>query len=887
MEFIDEDYRLYFATKNNEEIIINGDLLEQLKHFDHSSLPENTKIIQSLFPFFELSFNEGSSLIIYYFPIKCKININQSKKEILLYSLQHLKLILLQLNEEYQNPYFYSNYFKKEILINGCQLQEKDFAFETEIEIKDKKKEEYTENIKLIYKELKSIYANENELTYEFISPNFNIYYRNLSINLKDKFNYIYSNNRKSLESEFSLFLDDDSEMIYPICGPNNIGKTITSLRIQKLYYLQGIKSLYLNLKFYFNKPSEDIDLKINTLIKECFYFVENEEELVYLYDKFQKTKAIVDALNILYIYLISKKIAPKKFFIIIDNYQLKYDSFNILDSLSGIKVFLLSPVNDKDVQNNLISIQYEKALKLYKVIEEKQLKKIIRYKYYESLFEFSFFNSVILFENKIRDKVKEISKEEVEENKIEEKFKFIFDILSQFNLIPKYVIKFIYHYFSIYDFLFDEFKKVFFKLIYYESDKIIDITKIDKLLKNKNIIQKTEIGKPGNKDLSEEEYLVFIKYIPLKYINYFSNNKGKLYFYYSFPLFEQILNEYNEYFKSKEIFYDKNTTGSQKGKAFEKIIITQLKIFNYLNIDGHLEVNTIINMDFTKNYELLDKKYIQNKKNILITQKNEQGKDYDFAIYKPKNKQLILFQAKYQIDRNLINHKNSYIETSKDVLKNFRKSFDDNSIENVYLLYISSKEYNKRKKLKNLLSRNQINCLFYSVRNKYFSFNFEDKVDDIECTNSFLLLPELKNYIEQGIKNERNSSQNNNASEEDIFFLNKKIKKNYNKDKIYEQFEKNCILKTIGFTLGKLIKIDCFNNERIKINRRKEYIIIFSLKDDDDSIVDFDKPIGLIYYEKEKEITLEITQNKRYDNYEELFQQFSINSHYGIGEKR
>ena len=116
---------------------------------------------------------------------------------------------------------------------------------------------------------------------------------------------------------------------------------------------------------------------------------------------------------------------------------------------------------------------------------------------------------------------------------------------------------------------------------------------------------------------------------------------------------------------------------------------------------------------------------------------------------------------------------------------------------------------------------------------------------------------------------------------------MNKKIKKNYNKDIIYEQFEKNCILKTIGFTLGKLIKIDCFNNERIKINRIKEYIILFSLKDDDDSIVDFKKPIGIIYYENEKEITLEITQNKRYDNYEELFQQFSVNSHYGIGEKK
>ena len=654
MEFIDENYQLYFATKNDEEIIINSNLLEQLKHFDHSSLPENTKIIQSLFPYFELSFSEGSSLIIYYFPIKCTININQSKKEILLYSLQHLKLILLQLNEEYQNPYFYSNYFKKEILINGVQLQEKDFACETEIEIKDKKIEEYAEKIKLIYKELKSIYENKNDLTYEFISPNFNIYYRNLPIRLTDKFNYIYSNNRKSMETDFRLFLNNDSEMLFPICGPNNIGKTITSLRIQKLYYLQGIKSLYLNLKFYFNKPFENIDLKINTLIKECFFFVENEEELIYLYGKFHKTKAIIDALNVVYKYLLSKKFAQKKFFIIIDDYRLKYDSFNILNLLSEFKIFLLSPVCDKDVQNNLISIKYEKALKLYKVIEEKQLKKIIRYKYYDSLFDFSYFNSVI-FKNKIKDKVKEISKENKEENKIEEKFNFIYYILSQFNFIPKYVIKFIKDYYSIYDLLFDEFKKVFFKLIYYESDKITDRTKIDKLLKNKNIIQKTEVEKPDNEALSEEEYFEFIKYIPLQYINYFSNNEGKMYFYYSFPLSEQILNEYNDYFKSKEIFFNKNATGSQKGKAFEKIIITQLKIFNCLNIDGHLEVNTIINMDFSNNYKLLDKKYIQNKKNILITQKNEQGKDYDFAIYKPKNKQLILFQAKYQIDNNLI----------------------------------------------------------------------------------------------------------------------------------------------------------------------------------------------------------------------------------------
>ena len=365
-------------------------------------------------------------------------------------------------------------------------------------------------------------------------------------------------------------------------------------------------------------------------------------------------------------------------------------------------------------------------------------------------------------------------------------------------------------------------------------------------------------------------------------------NNERNLYFYYSFPLFKQILNEYTEYFKSKEIFYNNNAPGNQKGKAFEKIVITQLKIFNRLNIEGHLEVNTIINMDFTDNYKLLDKEYIKTKKNILITQENEQGKDYDFAIYKPENKELILFQAKYQIDNNLISKKDSYIESSNTVLTNFKKSFDDNSIEKVYLLYISSEEYNikKRQTVINLLAKNQINCLFYSVKNTDFSFNFEDKIDDIECTDSFLLLPELKNYKEQGIKIERNKPKKNEITEEEIIFLNKKIKKNYDKDKIYKSLIKNCVVKNLGFTLGEFIRIESFSDEQIKMNKRKEYVIIFSLKEYDDSAVDFEKPIGLIYYEKEKAIFAEITKNINFYKYEELFMQFSANCHYGIGEK-
>ena len=193
---------------------------------------------------------------------------------------------------------------------------------------------------------------------------------------------------------------------------------------------------------------------------------------------------------------------------------------------------------------------------------------------------------------------------------------------------------------------------------------------------------------------------------------------------------------------------------------------------------------------------------------------------------------------------------------------------------------------YKKKASVINLLAKNQINCLFYSVTNKYFSFNFEDKIEDIECTDSFLLLPEMKNYISQDIKKEKNNSKRNFISEDEIIFLNKKIKKNYDKDKIYDSLINYIRNQTIGFSIGRLIKIDSFSDEQIKMNKRKEYIVIFSLKDEDDSMIDFNKPVGLAYYEKEREINLEITKNQTFKDHEELFKHFSAICHYGIGEK-
>ena len=511
MECIDENYNLYFKMKNGEKIEVNKELSDKLKKLDKSSFPKDSKIILGSGPFFKISFEDGSNFIINYYPIKCLITVSQSKREISLYSLKHLKLILDNLKNEYKNPYFYSTNFKKNILVNDNQINDDDFSYESQIEFKDKKIEEDIQKIKIFFKNIKDIYTSERSITYNFISPNFKIYFSNsIQDKLTDEFNYIYSEKRKTLELEFSQFLDDDSEMIYPICGPHNIGKTITALRIQKSNYLKGIKSLYLNLKYYYYQPFQDFDKKIDTLIKECIYFIDNEEELLELY-KFQKLNKIKDVISILPNCLATKNFLKNKFFLIIDQYQEKYDSNNFLDLFSAFKIFLLSSINDSDVKDNLILTHQEKSLKKYKLIEQKQVKKIIRYIYYEYLFDFNYMN-VILFENLIKEKlnnkakkcqekkeydddieeengadvendintneneekIKEEIKKELnvdEENDIKEKFTFISSILTKFNHIPKYCFGFINDYNTIYDLLFFEYGNIFLKLLQFQSN--------------------------------------------------------------------------------------------------------------------------------------------------------------------------------------------------------------------------------------------------------------------------------------------------------------------------------------------------------------------------------------------------------------------------------
>jgi len=67
------------------------------------------------------------------------------------------------------------------------------------------------------------------------------------------------------------------------------------------------------------------------------------------------------------------KKTILKKFFLIIDQYQKKYNSNNILNLFSKYKIFLLSSINDTDVKNYLILTYQEKSIKEYKFIDKKK----------------------------------------------------------------------------------------------------------------------------------------------------------------------------------------------------------------------------------------------------------------------------------------------------------------------------------------------------------------------------------------------------------------------------------------------------------------------------------------------------------------------------------
>ena len=108
---------------------------------------------------------------------------------------------------------------------------------------------------------------------------------------------------------------------------------------------------------------------------------------------------------------------------------------------------------------------------------------------------------------------------------------------------------------------------------------------------KKMNLIKNKEIS--SVQTLPKNDFLNYIKGIPLKYINFKECDNKQFYFYYSFPYFKKILNEFIYFEKHKKIYFT-NKNGSDRGKIFENLIKYQFKVHKKFNIDVYIKVNTL-----------------------------------------------------------------------------------------------------------------------------------------------------------------------------------------------------------------------------------------------------------------------------------------------------
>ena len=453
MAKINEKYQLIYGT-----IEVNENLIDSLQVNDLSKFPENTKIRQIYTNAFEIEIQNKEKLIIYQIPIQCIIEIKGEKKKIQIYSFKHLELVLDKVKDDYPEPYFYSSYNKKNLHVMKNKIDEREFCLEESIEIKNEDQKKSVEKIKNIYKEINEIYFSNNNINnYTYLSPNYNVYFHYFPNDLSNNFIYLTSSERINLQKNFELFLKQEKEMIFPICGPHNIGKTISALIIQKeLFLKKNIKSLYINLKYYFSDATKNCEIKTDTLIKECFFFADGDEQLVELYNKFEILNNIKEIFLSLKNFISTKKFKKENFFIIIDQYQAHLDSIDILNLLSEFKIFLLSSINDFDVKENLILTSSDEKEEKIKLLNARE-KKIIKYIYYESLLNINKYKSSNLID-KIKEKIQAKDNEKIMTDKLNEKNEFILKILNQFNYFPKYCSSFIYYYDTIYDLLFKEY---------------------------------------------------------------------------------------------------------------------------------------------------------------------------------------------------------------------------------------------------------------------------------------------------------------------------------------------------------------------------------------------------------------------------------------------
>ena len=355
-----------------------------------------------------------------------------------------------------------------------------------------------------------------------------------------------------------------------------------------------------------------------------------------------------------------------------------------------------------------------------------------------------------------------------------------------------------------------------------------------------------------------------------MKYINYVQNIQEETFIlYYSFPLIKTILNDYNNFIKRKKSYYTEDNE-STKGNNFEAILKVILRNYYILPIDGYFEVENLIKMDLINIYTKIDNNYFLNKNIIFINQINRTGKLYDLALYYAKEKNLILFQVKYIIKDSNVKHKNQYLDSCKEIKELFKKKFDID-LNGVYLLYISDRELNNNTKCSKILKKNELNCLFFSIQDMNFTFDFLHIIQEIKCEESFRIIPEGE-YINKILEFQK--SYHFEIPKRKKYYLPPGIspEMTFNLETEYQKFityvkNNSYIDDGIKNNLGDfLIFSYVLGDYYEKDNKKLIYYLTFSVKKSDDNnlefVINYNESIGLAYYNDGKEVYLNLNKD-------------------------
>ena len=450
----------------------------------------------------------------------------------------------------------------------------------------------------------------KNAFNLKEINRNINVYTK---IDNIDKEQYYLSENRRSLKCEIDKFYENKernkiSDLIYGLFGNYASGKSIF---LMDYNYEVECPSIYLNLKIL--KKARETKGFISLLTSELMNFFFKLGKKYKDYENF--VNQIIPNGNVEFnqiILSIIDKLKENDGIIILDQYQENIfinDSFilkmkkYLYDKSSKLKIIIASSMNNGSIRDAYIKLITNGKIneKDSEVNDEKNKNNnYIPYHFVERLID-----------NELMEK--KINKED---NKYNDKFK---ETIKMFNYLPLY--------FSL------------CKQNINNLDSFISTTKIrinDKinafLKKDDNLGKIDEIRKMINNEIEVCDLSIYSNWIPFKYFYIeILDNKRILRCY--FPLvkeiwIENIMNKTVNLFDG-EINYD----GSVIGSLLELNLVIKLKQ-KKLNT---LDINSIVQVDCLNEMKEIietDTNDFQNK-NILITQKNQNGKNFDLGYIK------------------------------------------------------------------------------------------------------------------------------------------------------------------------------------------------------------------------------------------------------------